>query len=108
MQPTTPPGWYPDPSDPGKRIYWDGTAWSGLPSPTEAGKSNIGKTTAVVIADAPKPKLNAFFVVLAVLSGMPTAFFLLAFVTSEGNGILGFATAWCGMWTYVWYSLRHR
>jgi hypothetical protein len=26
---TTPAGWYPDPSDPGRQIYWNGTAWSG-------------------------------------------------------------------------------
>jgi multidrug transporter EmrE-like cation transporter len=26
-------GWYPDPSDPGRQIYWNGTAWSGLPQP---------------------------------------------------------------------------
>jgi hypothetical protein len=40
------PGWYPDPSDPRKRIYWDGTAWSG---PAEADKSNDGKKPAVAI-----------------------------------------------------------
>jgi len=27
--PSPAPGWYPDPSDAGKRIYWDGSAWSG-------------------------------------------------------------------------------
>ena len=30
---TTPPrGWYPDPSDPDKKIYWDGTAWAAAPA----------------------------------------------------------------------------
>jgi Protein of unknown function (DUF2510) len=40
------PGWYPDPSDPRKRIYWDGTAWSG---PAEADTSNNGKKRAVAV-----------------------------------------------------------
>ena len=57
--PSPAPGWYPDPSDPEKRIYWDGTAWSGpvrpagvpsaVPASTEADKSNNGKKTAVAI-----------------------------------------------------------
>ncbi len=46
--PSPAPGWYPDPSDPGKRIYWDGTAWS-TPAPSEADKSNGGKKAAVGI-----------------------------------------------------------
>lgn len=46
--PSPAPGWYPDPSDPGKRIYWDGTAWS-TPAPSEADKSNSGKKAAVAI-----------------------------------------------------------
>ena len=30
---TTPPrGWYPDPSDPDRKIYWDGTAWAVAPA----------------------------------------------------------------------------
>ena len=42
------PGWYPDPSDPGNRIYWNGSAWSGpasTPSATE--NANKGKQAAV-------------------------------------------------------------
>lgn len=27
-QPTTPPGWYPDPSGTGQQRYWDGTTWT--------------------------------------------------------------------------------
>lgn len=26
--PSPPPGWYPDPSNPGQSIYWDGTKWT--------------------------------------------------------------------------------
>jgi hypothetical protein len=43
------PGWYPDPSDPGKKIYWNGTAWTGPPPPTDADKSGISKDTAVAV-----------------------------------------------------------
>jgi hypothetical protein len=39
-------GWYPDPSDPAKKIYWDGAAWGGPPAPTGAA-SNISKEKAV-------------------------------------------------------------
>ncbi|WP_233213396.1 DUF2510 domain-containing protein [Mycobacterium hubeiense] len=48
-QPSPAPGWYPDPSDPGKKIYWNGTAWGGPPPPAEADGSNISKRTAVAI-----------------------------------------------------------
>lgn len=48
MKPPAPaPGWYPDPLNPGKRIYWDGKSW-GEPVgvPDDSGKS---KKTAVAI-----------------------------------------------------------
>jgi hypothetical protein len=41
------PGWYPDPSDPARNIYWDGSAWNRPPSPTEVDKSIVSKKTAV-------------------------------------------------------------
>lgn len=44
--PSPAPGWYPDPSDPSRRIYWDGTAWSG---PAGGDTSNPSKKTAVAI-----------------------------------------------------------
>lgn len=40
------PGWYPDPSDPKRQIYWNGTAWS---APAEADNSNSGKKAAVAV-----------------------------------------------------------
>jgi len=43
------PGWYPDPTDPARNIYWDGTAWSVPKSPTEADKSGMSKQTAVAV-----------------------------------------------------------
>jgi Protein of unknown function (DUF2510) len=45
--PNPQPGWYPDPLNPGKQIYWDGARWGepvGVPS--DSGKS---KKTAVAI-----------------------------------------------------------
>ena len=39
-QPATPPGWYPDPGQPGQLRYWTGSAWStevqGARTPTGA------------------------------------------------------------------------
>lgn len=52
MTPTSPgPGWYPDPSDPEKRIYWDGSAWSGPVRQTDAdqSQSNNSRKTAVAL-----------------------------------------------------------
>jgi len=44
------PGWYPDPSDPSRNIYWDGTAWSqpAVDQP-QTNKSSPNKKTAVSI-----------------------------------------------------------
>lgn len=44
-QPSRQPGWYPDPSDPSRNIYWDGSAWT-VPAPTA---SNNAKKTGVAI-----------------------------------------------------------
>ena len=57
--PSPAPGWYPDPSDPGRQIYWDGTAWSTpaqpagapnfAPAPPAADDSIDSRKTAVSI-----------------------------------------------------------
>jgi hypothetical protein len=49
---TTPAGWYPDPSDPGRQIYWNGTAWGGPVQQTGVTSStptNNSKNAAVAI-----------------------------------------------------------
>jgi hypothetical protein len=32
---TAAPGWYPDPGDPGRRRFWDGSAWTDQAAPAE-------------------------------------------------------------------------
>ena len=52
---------------------------------------------------------NPLFTVLSVLSAIPTAFFLLAFISSNGQStITGVLVIWCFMWTWVWWKLRSR
>jgi hypothetical protein len=48
--PSSAPGWYPDPLNPGKQIYWDGKAW-GTPVgvPTGSGNGDNGKKAAVAV-----------------------------------------------------------
>ncbi|OBK95769.1 hypothetical protein A5645_11080 [Mycobacterium asiaticum] len=40
------PGWYPDPSDPTRQIYWDGSTWI---KPGGAGDSDNRKNPAIAI-----------------------------------------------------------
>ena len=49
-QPPREPGWYPDPSDPSKNIYWDGSAWQGSPTSVEADESGSSKKIGIAIA----------------------------------------------------------
>jgi hypothetical protein len=47
MNQAPPPGWYPDPTDPSKNIYWDGQSWSGPPAPTVTSQTGKSRKTAV-------------------------------------------------------------
>lgn len=56
-----------------------------------------------------KNKRNPLFFVLAVLSAIPTAFFLLAVIIGEGHSTLtGISFLWCFMWTWVWWKMSDR
>jgi TM2 domain/Protein of unknown function (DUF2510)/GYF domain 2 len=48
--PTTPAGWYPDPSQPGQQRYWDGTTWTTHSAP--GGPSVAGFTGAPTVGYA--------------------------------------------------------
>ncbi|QHB38062.1 hypothetical protein KIY75_gp32 [Mycobacterium phage Noelle] len=50
---------------------------------------------------------NPLFLVLAILSALPTAFFGLAFLMSP-TMLWVMATGWCGMWTVVWAMMANR
>ena len=53
---TTPPrGWYPDPSDPDKKIYWDGTAWAAAPAAAYPDVAALGPEQAAS-AQPPAPQ----------------------------------------------------
>jgi uncharacterized RDD family membrane protein YckC len=39
---STPPGWYPDPSNPAQQRYWDGTTWSDATAPGAAAAAAPG------------------------------------------------------------------
>jgi hypothetical protein len=47
---TTPAGWYPDPSDPGRQIYWNGTAWGGPVQPAGVTSSAPANSTKPAVA----------------------------------------------------------
>ncbi|MGB3485877.1 MAG: DUF4352 domain-containing protein [Mycobacterium sp.] len=47
--PTTPAGWYPDPTGKGQR-FWDGQAWAAAPAPPPPKKGKSGKIAAGIVA----------------------------------------------------------
>lgn len=49
-QPPLTPGWYPDPSDPSKKMYWDGSVWrSFTPAAAPTSKSDTSRSTAIAV-----------------------------------------------------------
>ncbi|ATN88105.1 hypothetical protein SEA_CINDARADIX_31 [Mycobacterium phage Cindaradix] len=50
---------------------------------------------------------NPLFLVLAILSAIPTAFFVFALVAAPTMLWL-LAAGWCGMWTAVWGLMANR
>ncbi|MGD1172156.1 DUF2510 domain-containing protein [Mycobacterium seoulense] len=86
------PGWYPDPSTPGKRRYWDGIAW-GAVAPSEVDKSNSGKTAAV-----------AFGVCVLVVIGLVMSMQSVSLITGSGPVWTGVAVVAAG--TAVAFFMR--
>jgi hypothetical protein len=98
VQTGNPPGWYP--WGLGNR-YWDGREWTGhfdqLPAVPEPAPVEQ------------KRSLNPLFLVLTVLSAIPTAFSLLVFASGDGQStIVGIGFLWCLMWSWVWWSMAKR
>lgn len=56
-----------------------------------------------------KKSPNPLFLVLAVLSAVPTLFFGLAFLVGGLESFLLFlAAGWSAMWTFVWWKMADR
>lgn len=51
---------------------------------------------------------NPLFLVLSILSGIPTAFFLLVFVSEGPDGVIAALFLWSAMWTWVWWKMADR
>lgn len=52
--------------------------------------------------------MNPLFLVLSALSAVPTAFFLLMFVTGAQASFEAVLFLWCALWTWVWYKMADR
>lgn len=131
----TPPkaGWYPDPLGAPQQRFFDGVQWTDhyatkvetaslappQGAPHQIAQPNAGPVCRQPTLSSPtkflsplertERKRNPLFLVLAVLSAIPTAFFLLVFVTGGAdNDIAAFLTAWSAVWTWVWWKLSDR
>jgi Protein of unknown function (DUF2510) len=131
------PGWYPDPLGAPQQRFFDGTHWTDhyapqiaaheiappLVRPLEPLPDKVATPPAPMWSAASEPvpgpstsflpepadrKRNPLFFVLAVLSGIPTAFFGLVFVFGNQSDLAGIAVIWCFMWTWVWWRLSDR
>jgi multidrug transporter EmrE-like cation transporter len=65
--PSPAPGWYPDPSDPARQIYWDGTAWSGPPQRARTPNFTPAAPPAEDSSDSRKKAVSIGVAVLAVV-----------------------------------------
>jgi hypothetical protein len=105
-------GWYPDPLGGPQQRFFDGLQWTDHYAPHIA-TPQIAPPQAT-FGSIPSPfettekKRNPLFFVLAVLSGIPTAFFVVAYFTNNFSTLMGIGLIWCFMWTWVWWRLSDR
>jgi hypothetical protein len=103
-------GWYPDPWGGHQQRFFDGVQWTAHYAPLIA-KQQFGPphgTPASIVAPPKKAKRNPLFLFLAVLSGIPTAFFGFVFLFVGQSMITGLTLIWCFMWTWVWWEMSDR
>ncbi|QHB37972.1 hypothetical protein KIY71_gp32 [Mycobacterium phage Cintron] len=55
-----------------------------------------------------KPAPNPLFLTLAILSGFPSAFFLLLFVSGATSILVAGGFIWSAMWVWVWWAMADR
>jgi hypothetical protein len=105
-------GWYPDPLGGPQQQFFDGTLWTDHYAPliatNEIPPPQGLHVSVPSLTATPERKRNPLFLVLAVLSAIPSAFFVLAYFTSNFSTLMGIGLIWCFMWTTVWWKLSDR
>lgn len=98
-QQSQPPGWYPDPSNPQKQIYWNGNSWGGPsgPPPAPASIPGSGAPAGPLATNESKSKQTAVAIGVCVLAliGLVMSMQSVSLLTGTGSlwtGV-GFAAA---------------
>lgn len=91
--PDVPAGWYPDPTDPGRRRYWDGARWS----------SDISAHTDAVRQDARPAKLPGLTLLYSYLGAgsIPIIGYVVGYMAARRGQ---YGHAW-GLWILATISL---
>lgn len=113
---STPPGFYPDPENPGQQRYWDGTAWSATTSagtpPQAQAPIGYGYTAAPVgeVADV-GARFLAYLIDGAIIFGAVVVVVIVAAIAGAIAdalgaiiGILGYLAVFAGA---IWYFLTY-
>ena len=95
-------GWYPYPLDSTKRIYWDGTAWSG---PVLLDASNAPAPSPAVTANSDKAKKTGVAIGVLVLAGVGTVMSQQSVSLLTGSGQLWTGVAIAGVAAALSYFL---
>jgi hypothetical protein len=130
---TTPKaGWYPDPIGGPQQRFFDGVQWTdhyapkvetaslappqGAPRPSVQPKADpsawnptlSSPTEFLSPPEEVQRKRNPLFLVLAVLSAIPTAICGFLYIFGSQADIVGLGLIWSFMWTWVWWALSDR